>query len=151
MRYPWYSLRTLLGLILRRPILGTCVIPILPDGRIVLIRRRDTGHWGLPGGLIDWGEDVIMSARRELREETGLDLIGVERLVGVYSAPGRDPRFHSICVAIATYVQGNPRVADPREVLDVKAFPPQLVLQETLSHDHARQLQDYLRGDTILA
>lgn len=151
MGYFWYAVRTLLGLMLRRPILGTCVIPVLPDGRIVLIRRRDTGRWGLPGGLMDWGEDVVTSARRELWEETGLELVGIERLVGVYSSPGRDPRFHSVCVAVAVQVQGTPRVADAREVLDVKAFPPQMVLQENLSHDHVRQMQDYLRGDTILA
>lgn len=151
MRYFGYAVRTLLGLILRRPILGTCVIPVLPDGQIVLIRRRDTGRWGLPGGLIDWGEDVMTAARRELREETGLAVVGLERLVGVYSCPNRDPRFHSICVAIALYTEGIPRVSDPREILEVRAFTASRVLQENLSHDHARQLQDYFQGTTVLA
>ncbi|MBD0268284.1 NUDIX hydrolase [Pseudanabaena sp. FACHB-2040] len=151
MRYFWYSVQTLLGLILKRPLLGTCVIPVLPDGQIVLIRRRDTGQWGLPGGLIDWGEDVLTATQRELMEETGLTVIAIERLVGVYSAPNRDPRFHSICVAVATRVEGTPRIADPREILDIKAFSTQMALQETLSHDHCRQLQDYLRGETVLA
>ena len=30
---------------------------LLSDGRIVLILRRDDELWGLPGGLVDWGED----------------------------------------------------------------------------------------------
>ena len=46
MRYFCYSLRVLLGLLLRRPILGACVIPILPNGEIVLVRRKDSGLWG---------------------------------------------------------------------------------------------------------
>ena len=40
----WRPVRTLLGLLLRRPLIGTSVIPILPDGRIVLIQRRDSGR-----------------------------------------------------------------------------------------------------------
>ncbi|HEY9881039.1 MAG TPA: NUDIX hydrolase [Leptolyngbyaceae cyanobacterium] len=151
MSYLWYSMRTLLGLILRRPILGTCVIPLMPDGQIVLVRRRDTGRWGLPGGLVDWGEDVFAAASRELVEETGLEVTGLERLVGIYSSPGRDPRFHSVCVSLATYVQGTPKVGDPREILEVKAFPSHLVLEENLSHDHMRHLQDYFKGATVLA
>ena len=64
--------RTLLALLLRRPIVGTSVIPILPDARLVLIRRRDNGLWSLPGGIVDWGEDLATAAKRELAEETGL-------------------------------------------------------------------------------
>ncbi len=37
----WQIIRTVLGLIIRHPITGTSIIPILPDGRIVLIQRRD--------------------------------------------------------------------------------------------------------------
>jgi 8-oxo-dGTP pyrophosphatase MutT (NUDIX family) len=53
----------------------TSIIPILPDGRIVLIRRRDNGRWALPGGIVDWGEDIPTTVRRELAEETGLELV----------------------------------------------------------------------------
>lgn len=151
MRYFWYSVRVLLGLILRHPILGTSIIPILPDGTIVLIRRRDSGLWGLPGGIIDWGEDILTAARRELEEETGLTVSTLERLVGVYSAPYRDPRFHSVCVAIAVHAQGIPRVADPMEVLEVKAFPKSDLPQRELSHDHAQHLKDFLTGSTAVA
>ena len=151
MSYFWYAVRILLRLILRRPLVGACVIPILSDGSVVLIRRKDSGRWGLPGGLIDWGEDIVTAARRELVEETGLRLIAVERLVGVYSAPYRDSRFHSICVALATTVEGTPEVADPQEVLEVQAFSLSEVSQLNLSHDHTRQLQDYVCGRTTLA
>ncbi|NJL84775.1 MAG: NUDIX hydrolase [Leptolyngbyaceae cyanobacterium SM1_1_3] len=147
----WRPVRVLLGLILRRPILGTSVIPVLPTGEIVLIRRSDSGLWGLPGGIVDWGEDILTAARRELLEETGLELLRVERLVGIYSKPRRDPRFHSVCVALAADVTGQPAVADPAEVLEISAFDPQRLPVQALAHDHAQQLQDYLAGKTVLA
>ncbi|MFE4107498.1 NUDIX domain-containing protein [Almyronema epifaneia] len=147
----WRPVRVLLGLLLRRPILGTSVIPVLPTGQIVLIRRTDNGLWGLPGGIIDWGEDILTAARRELAEETGLDLLHVGRLVGIYSKPQRDPRFHSVCVALEAHVAGQPMVADPAEVIEISAFDPQRLPMRNLSHDHAQQLQDYLAGKTVLA
>jgi ADP-ribose pyrophosphatase YjhB (NUDIX family) len=104
----WRPMRVLLGLLLRRPILGTSIIPHLPDGRVVLVRRSDNGRWGLPGGIVDWGEDIETAARRELAEETGLTVTAIGRLVGIYSAPQRDPRFHSICVALAGPGGGHP-------------------------------------------
>ncbi|PSN16952.1 NUDIX hydrolase [filamentous cyanobacterium CCP5] len=150
MRYFWYAVRVLLGLILRHPILGTSVIPILPDGTIVLIRRRDSGRWGLAGGIVDWGEDILTAASRELQEETGLTIRCLDRLVGVYSQPHRDPRFHSVCVAIAAQVDGVPEAKDSREVVDIQAFSPDTLPQHDLSHDHAQQLADYFRGKTVV-
>jgi len=140
-----------MGLILKRPILGTCVIPILADGSIVLVLRRDNHRWSLPGGIVDWGEDVMTSATRELKEETGLDVKQLDRLVGLYSSPERDPRFHSVCVGIAIQAMGKFYAADPREILEVKAFPTAQLPWDQLSHDHRQHLQDFLKGDTVLA
>ncbi|MEO0455585.1 MAG: NUDIX hydrolase [Cyanobacteria bacterium P01_A01_bin.114] len=151
MQKVWRPIRTLLSLLLRRPIVGTSIIPIMPDGRIVLIRRRDSGRWGLPGGIVDWGEDIATAARRELAEETGLRILAVGRLVGIYSHPERDPRFHAICVALEARVEGDFNVIDQAEVMDVQAFIADALPHETLAHDHRQQLQDYFKGDTILA
>jgi ADP-ribose pyrophosphatase YjhB (NUDIX family) len=140
-----------LGIIFRHPITGTSIVPVLPDGRIVLIQRRDNGRWSLPGGIVDWGEDIPTSVKRELTEETGLDLINIKRLVGVYSDPARDPRFHSICVLVEATVDGTMLAQDKLEVMDVQAFKPGEIPQGELSHDHDRQLADYLRGVTVLA
>ncbi len=118
----WQYLKTIMGVIFRHPITGTTIIPILPDGRIVLIQRTDSGKWGLPGGLVDWGEDIPTAAKRELKEETGLELLTIRRLVGVYSSPHRDPRIHSISVLIEADVRGIFEPEDTLEVLDVKAF-----------------------------
>ncbi|MFW6358251.1 MAG: NUDIX domain-containing protein [Chroococcales cyanobacterium] len=141
---------TVLGVIFRHPVTGATLIPLLPDGQIVLVRRRDTGKWSLPGGIVDWGEPITETAHRELTEETGLELVKIRRLVGVYSAPDRDPRLHSISVLLAVDAQGTLAVKDGLEVSEVKAFSPQAIPLESLSHDHARQLQDYFNGATIV-
>ncbi len=56
-------------------------------GRVLLIRRRDDGKWCFPGGHVLPGEDPHQTARRELREETGLD---GERFVFLGSRPGEN-------------------------------------------------------------
>ena len=147
----WQWFKTVLGIIFRHPITGTSIIPILPDGQIVLVRRRDTGQWSLPGGIVDWGEDISSTVSRELAEETGLKLISICRLVGVYSSPDRDPRMHSICVGVEAKVQGDFQVQDTSEILEVQAFSLDVLPLGNLSHDHERQLQDYLNGLTTLA
>ncbi|MEB3147148.1 MAG: NUDIX hydrolase, partial [Cylindrospermopsis raciborskii 1523720] len=112
----WRVVKTILGIIFRHPIPGTSIIATLSDGRIVLIRRSDDGCWALPGGMVDWGEDIPSVVRRELREETGLELVRIRRLVGVYSSWERDPRIHSICVVVEAEVEGEMNIQDHLEV-----------------------------------
>jgi len=52
-------------------------------GEVLVIRRRDNGHWEPPGGVLELGETFEEGVRREVREETGIN-IEVERLSGVY-------------------------------------------------------------------
>lgn len=56
------------------------------NGRILLMRRADDGQWCLPCGWVEPNESPAETARRETREETGLDVVPVE-LVGVYHSP----------------------------------------------------------------
>jgi 8-oxo-dGTP diphosphatase len=151
MRRLWHFFQTVLGVIFRHPITGTSIIAVLPDNRIVLIRRRDNGLWSLPGGIVDWGEDLPTSIRRELAEETGLELVRIRRLVGVYSAPDRDPRMHSICIVVEVEATGAFGPKDVDEVMDVQAFCPDKLPDGRLSHDHGRQLEDYFNGLITLA
>ena len=151
MRRLWHFFQTVLGIIFRHPVTGTSIIPVLPDGRIVLIRRRDNGLWGLPGGMVDWGEDIPTAIQRELAEETGLELTQMRRLVGVYSAPDRDPRIHSICIVVEVEVAGTMKIQDDLEVSDVQAFYPSELPEGKMAHDHGQQLQDYFKGLTTLA
>jgi 8-oxo-dGTP diphosphatase len=52
------------------------VIAVITDGegRVLLTRRRDNGDWEPPGGGLERDEDIITGLRREVREETGLEV-----------------------------------------------------------------------------
>jgi 8-oxo-dGTP diphosphatase len=84
--------------LLRRPVTGIAAAARTADGRWLLIRRGDTGTWALPGGTLEWGETLQTALGRELREEAGVVSFEVERLVGVFSRPDRDLRFHAVTV-----------------------------------------------------
>lgn len=151
MRRSWRFISTVLGIIFRHPVTGTTIIPVLPDGRIVMIQRSDSGKWGLPGGMVDWGEDIPHAASRELEEETGLKLTKIKSLRGVYSDPKRDPRLHSISILLEVEAEGELEAEDKLEVLQVKAFTKEELPLGNLSHDHDRQLRDYLNGKVAIA
>lgn len=57
-------------------------------GRLLLQQRSDTGHWGLPAGVVDVGDSVYDTLCREVLEETGLTVRSAD-LFGLYT----DPRF----------------------------------------------------------
>ena len=56
------------------------------EGRIVLVRRKDNDLWALPGGGMELGESIEDTAVREVKEETGLDVV-ITGLVGIYTNP----------------------------------------------------------------
>lgn len=71
-----------------------CDMILIEDGKVLLIRRAREpfkGEWAIPGGRIEDDETAEQCAIREMKEETGLDT-EIDRLVGIYSDPDRDPR-----------------------------------------------------------
>ncbi len=110
-------------LVLRRPVVGIAAAARTPDGKWVLIRRADTGTWALPGGTLEWGETLREALAREMEEEAGIRGVVPGRLVGVFSAYHRDPRFHGVTVVVACDV-GLPTSPpkNPVEILEVGLF-----------------------------
>jgi ADP-ribose pyrophosphatase YjhB (NUDIX family) len=67
---------------------SVAAIIVNSDGQALMIRRRDNAKWEPPGGVLELGESIIDGLRREVREETGLD-IEPDRLTGVYKNMNR--------------------------------------------------------------
>jgi 8-oxo-dGTP diphosphatase len=91
------------------------------QGGIVLVQRAihpSYGKWVFPGGYVDRCERVEDAACREVREETGL-LVGLTRLIGAYSYPGRPV----ILIAYTGDVIGGALQIDD-ESLAIRSFPP---------------------------
>ncbi|MDP8927475.1 MAG: NUDIX domain-containing protein [Actinomycetota bacterium] len=53
------------------------------QGRVLALQRRDNSHWEPPGGVLELGETIHDGLLREVREETGLEVVP-EALTGVY-------------------------------------------------------------------
>jgi 8-oxo-dGTP diphosphatase len=86
-----------------RPVLGAAAV-VIHEGRVLLIRRGqppDAGEWSIPGGAVELGESVEDALRREIREETGLE-IAVGPLLEIYERVERDGdgavRFHFVVI-----------------------------------------------------
>jgi 8-oxo-dGTP diphosphatase len=123
--------------------LATVDVIIEAGGGIVLVRRRNPpAGWALPGGFVDPGETVAQAARREAREETGLD-VELGELLGVYSDPKRDPRgIFTISTAFIGSANGQPVGGDDAaeaRVFSLDGLPPDIVF------DHSTIIADYRR------
>lgn len=109
---------------------------------IVLIERKNPPYGlALPGGFVDIGESCEEALVREMKEETTLD-VTIESLLGVYSDPKRDPRFHTLSCTYVCRATGTPVGADDAR----KAFVYRLdeIPMEKLCFDHARIIGDFL-------
>jgi ADP-ribose pyrophosphatase YjhB (NUDIX family) len=117
-----------------RPIVGVGGVVIKGD-RVLLVRRGGEplkGEWSIPGGTLELGEELAAAARRELKEETGLDVEPLE-VLGVFDRiirDGRKIRYHYVIVDYACRLKGG-KLAPASDVLDAR-----WVRRENLSQYH---------------
>jgi 8-oxo-dGTP diphosphatase len=114
------------------------------EGRIVLVRRAiepGFGKWVFPGGYVDRGEEVRLAAVREAREECGLE-VRIERLLNIYSYPGRAP----VIVVYTARTTGGCLACD-EESLEARFFDPAAIPWDELAFRSTHEaLREFLRG-----
>lgn len=107
---------------------------------IVLIERLNPPYgWAIPGGFMDVGESLERTAIREAAEETGMQ-VTLKALLGIYSQPGRDPRFHTVTAVFVAEARGEPKAADDAKNVAVVAID---AIPKNLAFDHDMVLADY--------
>lgn len=115
-----------------------CVV-VRHRAEVLLVRRGNEpykGCWALPGGFMEMDESIERCAVRELMEETGLAADEKRlRLIGVYSAPGRDPRGRTVTAAYSIDVEDDPQATAGDDAAEVRWWPVSAL--PPLAFDHA--------------
>jgi ADP-ribose pyrophosphatase YjhB (NUDIX family) len=105
------------------PVVGVGGV-VIRGGSVLLIRRgREPlkGQWSIPGGLLELGEELAAGVRRELKEETGLEVEPLDTLA-VFDRifrEGSRVRYHYVIVDYACRLKGG-RLRPASDVLDAR-------------------------------
>ena len=110
-------------------------------GIVLIERKNEPRGLALPGGFVDVGESVEDALIREMKEETHLD-VQITQLLGIYSDPNRDPRFHTASAVFIAKAEGQPRGGD--DAKEAKVYALEEIPMDLLVFDHSDILKDYL-------
>ncbi len=114
------------------------------DGIVLIERSNPPFGWALPGGFVDYGESLESAVRREMKEETNLELVDLKQF-HTYSEASRDPRFHTICTVFTAKGKGIPKAGDDAAGLKVVNFKDLMKLD--FAFDHKNIIEDYLKSN----
>lgn len=123
------------------------------ENRVLMQQRSDSGQWGFPGGFMDLGENVQDTARREVYEETGLELEELA-LFGIYSGPQYDKTFAngdqvSIVLVIFICRQYTGELVRSNEESIHNRFYSLEELPENIFTEHKMLIDDLLSGKQL--
>lgn len=125
------------------------------DLSVLLIERAEDpfqGKWAMPGGFVEMDESTDDAARRELKEETGVDDVFLEQLY-TFSDPYRDPRGRVVSVAYYALVNLNEHeIEAASDAADAQWFSIENAPDLAFDHDHVLNVAiDRLRGKVAYA
>ena len=114
---------------------------------VLLVRRGEDpyeGFWAIPGGFKRPDETLDEAAKRELREETGVDAAAVLAQFGAYGDPGRDPRMNVVTVGYLAVLRDVGEIEAGTDAADAALTPVSDVLNGKLqlAFDHQRIVRD---------
>jgi len=110
-------------------------------GIVVIQRSNPPFGWALPGGFVDYGESLEEAVKREVKEETGLELSELKQF-HTYSEAQRDPRFHTIATVFIAKAKGEPKAGDDAASIKVVKFSE--IQDLVFAFDHKKVIQDYI-------
>ena len=118
---------------------GATLLALNPVGQLLMLRRKDNGFWGVPGGAMELNETFEDTLRRESKEQIGVDINEIE-FFGLYSGP----KFHyvypngdEVYIVTAAYItrlSGDEQIDIGHEehsgyhFFDLNALPPDISL-----------------------
>lgn len=130
---------------LKSPILTVDGV-IFEKGKILLVKRAVypfQGCWVLPGGHVKYGERVEEAIKREMKEELGVS-VKIKKLIGIYSDPKRDPRYHTVsAVYLCQRTKG--KIKLNQEGSEFKFFPLEN-LPRKIGFDHREIINDFKKN-----
>ena len=118
---------------------------IIEKGKVLMVKQAHfpfIGYWVLPGGHVEYRETVEQAIKREMKEELGVS-VKIKGILGVYSDPKRDPRYHSVSVAYLLK-KGKGKISISKEASDYKYFPLKS-LPKKIGFDHRKIIKDLIK------
>jgi len=125
----------------RGPFVAVDAIIEIDCGIVIIERSNPPFGWALPGGFVDNYESLEDAVRREMIEETSLELSDL-RQFRAYSDPGRDPRFHTIGIVFTAKGKGSPKAGD--DAANLKIIKLSDIGKIQFAFDHKQILEDYI-------
>jgi 8-oxo-dGTP diphosphatase len=122
-----------------------CLIHRITGNRkeILLVRRNNEpfkGMWALPGGFVRMNETLVRAARRELNEETGLEIGSLEQF-HTFDKVDRDPRHRTISIVFTGRIEQDVvKITAGSDAGDVNWFPLAQLPELAFDHDEIIRL-----------
>ncbi|MFB6088238.1 MAG: NUDIX domain-containing protein [Candidatus Aenigmatarchaeota archaeon] len=117
------------------------------NGKIILVKRGNgpfKGKLALPGGFVEFGETVENAAKREMKEETNLQ-VRLKDLLGVYSDPDRDPRGHTISTVFVAEIESG-EIKGGSDAEEAMWLDLDVIEEEDMAFDHFKIIQEYINS-----
>ncbi len=131
--------------------IGVPVIIINKNKEILLGKRKKNpafypSFWGLPGGILNYGEKLTECVKRETKEELGVAVEVVKQSKKIYELlPSKDYPFHTLAIVFyAKIVKGIPKPEE--ETQEVRWFKPSEIKKMKLAYNH----NEILKGEGLV-